>query len=195
MCSDARVFWTFRRIAGALGISESHVNMILRRWRQRGFQIRDMRHHRQQFRQKKMTAEQLRRLTSPFELNRMRSMSLRERADEVRRSRRYRVQLTHTTLYRYYRQANVSFKTVDLHAVSKLMNARRILRSQRDYCHRIQRLQASKAVFFLDETTTSLRKKCKTRTWTNGMDVALPYQNNKDHNRSIVGAVGGSVAL
>ena len=118
-------------------------------------------------------------------------MSLRERADEIRRSRRYRVQLTHSTLYRYYRQANVSFKTVDLHAVKKLMYARRIRAEQRNYCIRIRRLQESKAVFFLDETTTSLRKKCKKRTWTNGVDVALPYQNERDHNRSIVGAVGG----
>lgn len=168
-CSDARILWTFSKISEALGITENQVNLILKRWRARGFEIRDMRHHRQAFLPKKMSRVKLNKLLSPPELNRMRGMSLRERVDDIRRN--YAVRLTHNTLHRYYRQSSVNFKTVDLHAVTKSLNADRIKVEQQAYCSLLERLQEEKVVFFLDETTTSLRKQCKKRTWTNGTDV------------------------
>lgn len=190
LCSDARVLWSFRRIAEALDIGETQVIRIVQRWRARGFQIRDARQNRVvQPRPKKMDGRSLRKLLSPAELNRMRCMSLRERVEDIRRE--YNVTINYNTLRNYYRQAHIKFRTVDLHAVNKTLQAEKIRAEQKAFCLRIMRASATKAVFWLDETTTSLRKKVQKRTWTNGVDVSLPYQSWKDMNRTIIGVLGG----
>ena len=52
------------------------------------------------------------------------------------------------------------------------------------------KLQVTKAVFFLDETSINIRTHRKKKTWTNGRDVAMPYQSKSTHNKTIIGAVG-----
>ena len=48
-------------------------------------------------------------------------MTLRERAHEI--SLRYRVSITAATLYRYYSDAGIKYKTVDLFSTNKLTKA------------------------------------------------------------------------
>ena len=48
-------------------------------------------------------------------------MTLRERAMEI--SRRHAVPITAATLFRYYREAGISYKTVDLFSTNKLAKA------------------------------------------------------------------------
>ena len=95
------------------------------------------------------------------------------------------------TLLRYYKQENITYKTVDLHAVHKLLKADEIRDEQRKYCIDIMKLQASKAVFWLDETSINIHMRRKNVTWTNGRDVFMPYQSKSTRNRTIIAAVGG----
>ena len=51
-------------------------------------------------------------------------MTLRERARDI--SRRYRIPIDASTLYRYYKEAGISYKTVDLFSTNKLAKAAQI---------------------------------------------------------------------
>ena len=48
-------------------------------------------------------------------------MTLRERAREI--SLRHKIYINASTLYRYYKEAGISYKTVDLFSTNKLAKA------------------------------------------------------------------------
>ena len=116
-------------------------------------------------------------------------MTLNERVRDIKV--RYRVQISHATLRNYYHQAKISYKTVDLQAVHKLLKAEKLRKEQKKFCIDILKLQITKAVFWLDETSINIRTGKKRFTWTNGRDVFMPYQSKSTRNKTIIGAVGG----
>ena len=173
-CSDRLIFRKIDEIALVLGIHRSSVQLILLRWRQKNFQVRDNRHIIRPSEKKKFRGDALKKLTGSDELNRMRSMTLKERVKDIKL--RYGVQISASTLRRYYSQAGIKYKMVDLYAVHKLKKADELRAAQRNFCIEIMKLQATKIILWMDETSMNMHMK-KKKTFTNGRDVFLPYQS------------------
>ena len=61
---------------------------------------------------------------------------MRERAEVI--SRRYNKKINAATLWRYYRKAGITFKTVDLFCTNKLKRKEEILGLQQDFVYRLK---------------------------------------------------------
>ena len=115
-------------------------------------------------------------------------MTLKERCADLIQD--VPVRLSASALYRYYRQAKITYRMVDLHTTIKLKRAHEIRCNQLAFVKKITEAKQQKIIFWLDETSVSLWSPLKRRTWTNGQ-ITLPYQAKRGHNMTVIGAVGG----
>ena len=75
--------------------------------------------------------------------------------------------------------------------MNKFSKAEEMQQKQKKFVIEVMKAQATKAIFWLDETSVSCWSPIKRRTWSNGRDVVLPMQNKRHGNRTVIGAVGG----
>ena len=93
---------------------------ILRRWRNNKFIVgQDGRHSNS--RRRTFTKRLRNHLVSRAELDRVSTLSLRERAREL--SNLWGRTISYSTLNRIYREQNIRYKTVDLHCTAKIRRA------------------------------------------------------------------------
>ena len=147
---------------------------ILRRWRNRGFQLSDFRSN--NGRQKKLSSRDITRLTSDVILQAHASMTLQERANAIRQLTGHSIHKS--TVRRYYLSKNVKFKAVDVHSVNKLRKFEEIKRKQRDFATLLVRAKRkNNLIWYLDESSCSVWSCLRRKTWCHKKDnrVTLPY--------------------
>ena len=116
-------------------------------------------------------------------------MSLRERVRDL--EQRYGIQLATATLRKYYKARQIRFMTVDLALTAKIRAAEQTRKAQKEFVYKLLAAQASKYIYYLDETSITLWNNIKRRTWTDGASVVLPMQSSRGRNCTVIGAIGG----
>ena len=133
-------------------------------------------------------------------LDRMKSMSLRERTVFIRHE--FGTSICHRTLWGYYKNHNIRFKTVDLYTTRKLLRAAELRQRQRQFVIELEQLKHVKYVWFMDSCSVNVWAHLKRKTWTNDgvglingqlSRVTLPLQARRGRNRTIFGVIGAHV--
>lgn len=167
LCSAGALRWSRKAVADVLGVTEYTVSNAVAKWKKNNRVWKPFHRFRNPQITTKFTPAQIATVCSREVLQKQVALSLHERASHLQATED--MDISCSSILRFYRQNGIRFRRVDLHCINKQKQAVELQQKQWEHCNwLVQTLGKEKHVYWMDESSIHIWLN-KNTTWTDNV--------------------------